>query len=83
MKLGEEDWEWFLRLENQEQYNKVMNFLNKFPSDWNMRFAVHKNFLERFDEAEKELREQMQKEHEARKEEAQEEEQEKKSELSK
>lgn len=133
MKLGEEDWEWFLRLENQEQYNKVMNFLNKFPADWNMRFAAHKNFwtdflndkidmdafiqshidalyekikngdtevryqigaqefseeewnklLERFDEAEKELREQMQKEHEARKEEAQEEEQEKKSELSK
>ena len=132
-KLGEEAWEWSLRLENQEQYNKVMNFLNKFPSDWNMRFAAHKNFwtdflndkidmdafiqshidalyekikngdtevryqigaqefseeewnklLERFDEAEKELREQMQKEHEARKEEAQEEEQEKKSELSK
>lgn len=132
-KLGEEDWEWSLRLENQEQYNKVMNFLNKFPSDWNMRFAAHKNFwtdflndkidmdafiqshidalyekikngdtevryqigaqefseeewnklLERFDEAEKELREQMQKEYEARKEEVQEEEQEKKSELSK
>ena len=47
-KLGAEDFEWTLTFENKEQYNKVMEFLENFPSDWNMRFAAHKNFWQDF-----------------------------------
>lgn len=47
-KLGAEDFEWTLTFENKEQYNKVMEFLGNFPSDWNMRFAAHKNFWQDF-----------------------------------
>ena len=47
-KLGAEDFEWTLTFENEEQYNKVMEFLGNFPSDWNMRFAAHENFWQDF-----------------------------------
>uniref|UniRef100_UPI004057110C hypothetical protein n=1 Tax=Acetatifactor sp. TaxID=1872090 RepID=UPI004057110C len=47
-KLGAEDFEWTLTFKNKEQYNKVMEFLGNFPSDWNMRFAAHKNFWQDF-----------------------------------
>ena len=47
-KLGSEDFEWTLTFKNEEQYNKVMEFLGNFPSDWNMRFAAHKNFWQDF-----------------------------------
>ena len=47
-KLGAEDFEWTLTFENEEQYNKVMEFIGQFPSDWNMRFAAHENFWQDF-----------------------------------
>ena len=47
-KLGAEDFEWTLTFEHEEQYNKVMEFLGNFPSDWNMRFAAHENFWNDF-----------------------------------
>lgn len=47
-KLGAEDFEWTLTFENEEQYNKVMEFIGQFPSDWNMRFAAHENFWNDF-----------------------------------
>lgn len=43
-----EDWEWVLAFENEGQYDKVMQLIGQFPSDWNMRFAAHKNFWEDF-----------------------------------
>lgn len=47
-KLGAEDFEWTLTFENKEQYDKVMEFIGQFPSDWNMRFAAHENFWNDF-----------------------------------
>ena len=47
-KLGAEDFEWTLTFENEEQYNKIMEFLGNFSSDWNMRFAAHENFWQDF-----------------------------------
>ena len=47
-KVGAEDFEWTLTFENEEQYNKVMEFIGQFPSDWNMRFAAHENFWNDF-----------------------------------
>ena len=47
-RLGEDEFEWTLAFENEEQYNKVMEFLGNFPSDWNMRFAAHENFWQDF-----------------------------------
>ena len=54
-KLGSEDFEWTLTFENEEQYNKVMEFLGNFPSDWNMRFAAHENFWNDFLNGEKNM----------------------------
>ena len=47
-KLGAKDFEWTLTFGNEEQYNKVVEFLGNFPSDWNMRFAAHENFWQDF-----------------------------------
>ena len=47
-KLGAEDFEWTLTFENEEQYNKVIEFLGNFSSDWNMRFVAHENFWNDF-----------------------------------
>lgn len=40
--------EWFIPLKNAEEYNKVMAFINQFPSDWNLRFAANENFWKDF-----------------------------------
>ena len=48
-KAGQtEGYEWAITFENKEQYDKVMEFIGQFPSDWNMRFADHKNFWNDF-----------------------------------
>ena len=48
-KAGQtEGYEWSIPFENKEQYNKVMEFIAQFPSDWNMRFAAHENFWNDF-----------------------------------
>lgn len=39
-----EGYEWSITLKNKEQYDKVMDFIGQFPSDWNMRFAACENF---------------------------------------
>ena len=41
-------YEWSIAFENKEQYDKVMEFIGQFPSDWNMRFAAHENFWNDF-----------------------------------
>ena len=41
-------YKWSIVFENKEQYNKVMEFIGQFPSDWNMRFAAHENFWNDF-----------------------------------
>lgn len=48
-KAGQtEGYEWSITFENKEQYDKVMEFIRQFPSDWNMRFAAHENFWNDF-----------------------------------
>ncbi len=48
-KAGQtEGYEWSIIFENKEQYDKVMEFIGQFPSDWNMRFAAHENFWNDF-----------------------------------
>ncbi len=48
-KAGQtEGYEWSITFENKEQYDKVMEFIGQFPSDWNMRFAAHENFWKDF-----------------------------------
>lgn len=48
-KAGQiEGYEWYITFENKEQYDKVMEFIGQFPSDWNMRFAAHENFWNDF-----------------------------------
>ena len=41
-------FEWTITFENREQYDKVMEFIGQFPSDWNLRFAAHENFWNDF-----------------------------------
>lgn len=44
-KAGQEEgYEWTVSFKNKEQYDKVMEFVGQFPSDWNLRFAAHENF---------------------------------------
>lgn len=44
-KAGQtEGYEWTVPFENKEQYDKVMELIGRFPSDWNLRFAAHENF---------------------------------------
>ncbi len=48
-KAGQtEGYEWSIAFENKEQYDKVMELIGQFPSDWNMRFAAHENFWNDF-----------------------------------
>lgn len=37
-------YEWSVIFDGSKQYDKVMEFISQFPSDWNMRFAAHENF---------------------------------------
>lgn len=43
-KMGETEDEWSVPFTDESQYDKVMEFIGQFPSDWNMRFAAHENF---------------------------------------
>lgn len=48
-KAGQtQGYEWIIPFENKEQYEKVMNFLNQFPVDYNFHFAAHENFWRDF-----------------------------------
>lgn len=48
-KAGQTDgYEWTIPFDSEEQYNKVIEFIEQFPSDWNMRFAAHENFWNDF-----------------------------------
>lgn len=40
--------EWAITFENKEQYDKVIEFIGQFPSDWNMRFAAQESFWNDF-----------------------------------
>ena len=42
------EYEWVVPLENEGQYEKVMDFIGQFSSDWNLRFAAHENFWNDF-----------------------------------
>jgi len=44
IEIGKERANWYINLDNKEQYDNVINLINQFPSDWNLRFASHKNF---------------------------------------
>ncbi|MDE7297429.1 MAG: hypothetical protein K2N94_01205, partial [Lachnospiraceae bacterium] len=41
-------FEWSIRFEEPGQYQKVMQFIGQFSSDWNMRFASKENFWKDF-----------------------------------
>lgn len=43
-----EGYEWSIAFKDKEQYDKVMEFIGQFPSDWNLRFAAHENFWNDF-----------------------------------
>lgn len=48
-KAGQtEGYEWTIPFDNDKQYNKVIDFINQFPRDWNLRFAAHENFWKDF-----------------------------------
>ena len=48
-KAGQtQGYEWTIPFESSEQYDKVIEFIEQFPSDWNMRFAAHENFWNDF-----------------------------------
>lgn len=40
--------DWAFYWENEEQYQKVMEFINQFPDDYNMRFAANQTFWKDF-----------------------------------
>lgn len=39
---------WSVRFTEEGQYERVLAFLNRFPSDGNLRFAAHENFWQDF-----------------------------------
>lgn len=39
---------WNIRFTEEGQYERVMTFLSRFPSDGNLRFAAHENFWQDF-----------------------------------
>ncbi len=41
-------YEWSIAFDHKEQYDKVMELISRFPSDWNLRFAAHENFWKDF-----------------------------------
>ncbi len=47
-KMGQTEDEWSLTFKDPEQYDKVMELIGQFPSDWNLRFAAHENFWNDF-----------------------------------
>jgi len=48
-KAGQsEGYEWTIHFENEEDYSKVMEFLDRFDREDNLRFAAHENFWQDF-----------------------------------
>lgn len=48
-KAGQsEGYQWVIPFDTREQYDKVINFIRKFPSDWNMGFAANDVFWKDF-----------------------------------
>lgn len=48
-KAGQsEGYEWSINFENKEDYLKVMEFLDRFDREDNLRFAAHENFWQDF-----------------------------------
>ncbi len=45
LEIGKPQNIWHIDFDNEEQYHKIMDLINQFPYDWNMRFASHKNFF--------------------------------------
>lgn len=43
-----EGYVWSYSFKNKEEYEKVMDFLDKLPLDWNLRFTAHENFWKDF-----------------------------------
>ena len=46
--IGEEGYLWEIPFSSEEEYRRVCDFMNKFPTDANLRFASHDNFWEDF-----------------------------------
>ena len=48
-KAGQtQGYEWMIIFEDSTQYDNVMNFLEQFPKEANLRFAAHENFWQDF-----------------------------------
>ncbi|MDE7325825.1 MAG: hypothetical protein K2N63_06065 [Lachnospiraceae bacterium] len=43
-----EGYEWSIRFQNPEEYDRVMQFINQFPADSNLPFTSHENFFRDF-----------------------------------
>ncbi len=47
-KIGEDKFQWEIKLDSREQYDKIMKFLSNFPQEDNFRFAVREIFWNDF-----------------------------------
>lgn len=47
-KIGEDKFQWEIKLDSKEQYDKIMKFLSNFPQEDNFRFAVREIFWNDF-----------------------------------
>lgn len=47
-KIGEDKFQWEIKLDSREQYDKIMKFLSNFPEEDNFRFAVREIFWNDF-----------------------------------
>lgn len=42
--MGENEYLWKMDFENEQDYEKVMDLINSFPGDWNLKFAPNEKF---------------------------------------
>ena len=42
--MGENEYLWKLDFEDEQDYEKVMDLVNSFPEDWNLKFAPNEKF---------------------------------------
>lgn len=42
--MGQNEYLWKLDFENEQDYKKVMDLVNSFPEDWNLKFAPNEKF---------------------------------------
>lgn len=47
-KIGEKKYEWVITFDSSEQYQQVKQFMERFDSDDNLRFAPNQNFWQDF-----------------------------------